>query len=74
MRAYRLYFIGDDGHFKGVEVIEAVDDEAAITVAQTHIGACAMELWNLGTHVCSFPVQPNGQQPPLRSPSPSARR
>jgi hypothetical protein len=61
MRAYRLYFIRDDGHFAGVEIIEAVDDEAAITVARKHAGARALELWDLGKHVWSLPAASPGQ-------------
>ena len=56
MEAYRLYFIGPDGHFSGVEVIEAADDEAATGAARKHIGARRMELWQLHRHIKDFPA------------------
>jgi hypothetical protein len=33
MKAYRLYLIGKDGHFAGVQGIDAPEDEAAIAEA-----------------------------------------
>ena len=56
MHAYRLYFVGDDGHFKGVEVIEADDDDAAIKAAREFAGKLPMELWESARKVETFPA------------------
>jgi hypothetical protein len=65
MNAYRLYFVGADGHFKGVEVIEADDDDTAILAARKHAGALPMELWNADRRVETFPAVSPGRPLPL---------
>jgi hypothetical protein len=61
MTAYRLYFVGIDGHFIGVEIIEADDDKAAIEIARTLAGPQPMELWCLDRRVEKFPAISSGQ-------------
>ncbi len=61
MTAYGLFFVGPDGHVDGVEIIEAVDDEAAIKSARRFAGARSMELWNLDKPVMAFPATPPGR-------------
>jgi hypothetical protein len=65
MHAYRLYFVGQDGHFTGVEVIEADDDDAAIKAARKHAGTLPMELWDLKRKVMVFPAALPGRPLPL---------
>jgi len=65
MKAYRLYFIGIDGHFAKVEVIEAADDAAAIVAAAQLIGGNAAELWELDRRVRTFSTRPKRPGPGL---------
>jgi hypothetical protein len=58
MKAYRLYFIGADGHFAKVEVIEAADDAAAIAAAAVLLSGSGAELWDLDRRVKVFPTPP----------------
>lgn len=41
---YRLYHVRD-GHFVGVELIEAEEDGAAVRAAQERVGELPAELW-----------------------------
>jgi hypothetical protein len=46
MLEYRVYLIGRDGHFKGVEPIVCTDDDEAIAAAKRLvIEGCNVELW-----------------------------
>jgi hypothetical protein len=65
MNAYRLYYVGFDGHFTGVEVIEADDDDAAIKAARTFAGSRPMELWDGAKKVMVFPAAIPGRPLPL---------
>lgn len=65
MHAYRLYFVGIDGHFANVEVIEADDDADAILAAGKHAGARPMELWDGARKVQMFPAVIPGRPLPL---------
>jgi hypothetical protein len=65
MHAYRLYYVGLDGHFTGVEVIEADDDDAAIQAARSFAGSRPMELWDGAKKVRIFPATPPGRLNPL---------
>ena len=62
MDAYRLYFVGGDGHFAGVEIIDAEDDDAAIQAARTFAGSLPMELWNLSRRVEMYPAASDGRE------------
>ena len=45
---YRVYTVGDDGHFIRVDEIEAADDAAALSQA-THLqNGLPLEVWNAG--------------------------
>lgn len=48
---YRAYIVGADGHFKAAEVVEAVDDVAAIELAKKYVGEDGVELWLLDRQV-----------------------
>ena len=59
MKAYRLYLIGEDGHFAGVYEIVAPEDEAAIADASQFVYDQPMELWDRGRKVKAFPLDPS---------------
>ena len=61
MDAYRLYFVGGDGHFAGVEIIDA-DDDAAIQAARKFAGPLPMELWNLSRRLEMYPAASDGRE------------
>lgn len=47
MTAYRLYFVGSDGHIAGPpEVVECADDQAAIEAAKQLLDGKAIEVWD----------------------------
>lgn len=48
---YRAYIVGPDGHFKSAEIVESVDDVAAIELAKKYVGEGGMELWLLDRQV-----------------------
>jgi hypothetical protein len=54
MKQYRLYLVGRDGRYRGVEELEHMDDEAAIQAIAARPGAGEMELWERGRKVKSF--------------------
>jgi hypothetical protein len=60
MGGYRLYYVGPDGHFIGVEEIEADDDDGATKAARKFAGARPMELWDAARQVKTFPATPPG--------------
>jgi|SRR5271168_1032440 hypothetical protein len=43
---YRVYFVGRDGHFNGLEPIVCADDAAAIENAKRLVNRHGIELWN----------------------------
>ncbi|MDB5453517.1 MAG: hypothetical protein JWO33_2095 [Caulobacteraceae bacterium] len=45
MPAYRLYFLGDDGHIVSAVELDCVDDRQAISQAGAHADGRAVELW-----------------------------
>lgn len=51
MVAYRIYFIGDDGHFQKVRTLECVDDDAVIAEAKKLLVDGAIEVWHLARMV-----------------------
>ena len=71
MAQYRCYFVGDDGRFSAVEVLDADTDEIAIAVARAIIAMrprkTAFELWELGRQVHVEPLEtapyPRRQRP-----------
>jgi hypothetical protein len=46
MRRYRLYKVGRDGRFCGVEIIECRDDQEAIEQAKQAAKGRDVELWD----------------------------
>ena len=67
MAHYRLYFLsGSDGHIVRFEPIEARDDREAAWLAEAHVGARPLELWDKGRRVGSWAaVEAAGSQPQL---------
>ena len=57
MQEYRLYVIGQDGHFQDVIVLSCPDDEAAKAQAAKLVDGHAVELWQLDRKIVTF--QPN---------------
>jgi hypothetical protein len=51
---YRLYLVGRDGHYVGVEDLDHPDDETAIAAVAVRAGAGEMELWERGRKVMAF--------------------
>ena len=47
MVEYRAYFIGDDGHFKKVRVLNCPDDATVIAEAKKLLDGADIEVWNL---------------------------
>jgi hypothetical protein len=45
MPAYRLYFLGDDGHIVRALELDCRHDSQAISQAEHHADGRAMELW-----------------------------
>jgi hypothetical protein len=43
---YRVYTVGDDGHFIKVDEIDATDDDGAISQAQKLQNGLPLEIWN----------------------------
>jgi hypothetical protein len=58
MPDYRVYMIGEDGHFfKAINLICA-DDAAAIESAKQLMDGYDLELWQLDRKVARFPQKP----------------
>jgi hypothetical protein len=52
--AYRFYLVDRRGHFRGAEIIEAADDEAARLQAaelKSRLGVSGYELWDQARRV-----------------------
>ena len=46
MPEYRIYFVGQDDHFHGAQIIECASDDEAVASALDHIGEFpAVEVW-----------------------------
>jgi hypothetical protein len=58
MTDYRLYTVGEDGHFNGYEPLVCTDDEKAIAKAEVISQRHAVELWSGARLVTSIPKQP----------------
>lgn len=55
MGGYRLFHIGNhSGRIERCDVIDAVDDDAAILSAQAQAGPNAMELWQQARRIQRF--------------------
>jgi hypothetical protein len=57
MPDYRVYTVGDDGHFNGYEPLVCADDEEAITKAKILAHSHGVELWCGLRLVSSIPEQ-----------------
>ena len=51
MYHYRAYIVGEDGHFKTFEVVEADCDESAVKAAEKFVDGHDVEVWNLARKV-----------------------
>jgi hypothetical protein len=51
MVAYRLFLIGEDGHFKSAVAVECASDEEALELARRDPTQTATEVWELGRFV-----------------------
>jgi hypothetical protein len=58
MPEYRVYAVGDDGHFNGYEPLVCANDEDAITKAKILSQRHGVELWSGPRLVISIPKQP----------------
>ena len=45
MPEYRAFLVGPDGHFHSAQVIEAVDDAAAVEAAKPRVDGHDVEVW-----------------------------
>jgi hypothetical protein len=61
MRAYRLYYIGRDGHYADVSEIIGENDDAAIAIAANQARRRPAELWERYRRVKVFPAPPKGR-------------
>ena len=58
MAIYRLYLVGDGGHFRGWEKFECASDADAIAEARTKMGGYPRaELWHWGRPIAVITVQ-----------------
>jgi hypothetical protein len=55
MRHYRIYTVGQDGHFAGAADVVCADDQEAIRKAQQAVNGNAVELWEAGRFIVRFP-------------------
>ena len=46
MAYYRAYFIGQDGHFVKATDVDVADDDSAILVVRSLLGAHDIEIWS----------------------------
>ena len=58
MTDYRVYFIGDDGHFLGAVNLDCPDDEAAKEYAKQFINGHDIELWQRDRIIAKFDRKP----------------
>ncbi len=55
MTDYRLYFRGEDGHFRHIVELDCESDEEAIDAVAGHADGSVMELWQRQRLVKEFP-------------------
>jgi hypothetical protein len=55
MADYRLYFLDDAGHIRGVISYLSENDDTALEEAKQHVDGRDLELWNLGRLVRKLP-------------------
>ncbi|HEY1543684.1 MAG TPA: hypothetical protein VGG01_14825 [Xanthobacteraceae bacterium] len=48
MQNYRVYFVGEDGRFNGVQEIECEGDQAAVDKATDIAGGREVQVWDRG--------------------------
>jgi hypothetical protein len=58
MQHYRVYFIGQDGHFIRAMDVSCADDSAAIESAKQLIDGYDLELWQRDRRVARFDGKP----------------
>jgi hypothetical protein len=61
MKAYRLDYIGADGHYADVREIVGKNDDAAIAIAAGQAERRPAELWERDRRVKIFPSPPRGR-------------
>ena len=59
MADYRIYVVGDDGHFYDVVPLDCEDDAKAIEQARRLADARPIELWQLDRKVAVIPADLN---------------
>ena len=59
MAEYRVYIVGDDGHFLRAVDIFCDDDEAAKDRAKQLVDGHAVELWQLDRKIGTFRHKPD---------------
>jgi hypothetical protein len=55
MPQYRIYKVGRDGQFSGVDLVECTDDQEAIQKARQAVNGQAIELWQQTRFIVRFP-------------------
>jgi hypothetical protein len=59
MADYRIYLVGEDGHFYDAAPLVCADDAEAIEQAKRLAAGRPVELWQLDRKVAVFPADPN---------------
>jgi len=60
MPEYRAYVVGDDGHYRSSQIIQAADDDAAIKAAREFCVGHGVELWMLDRKIAVLPPETSG--------------
>ena len=55
MITYRIYTIGQDGHFANIEIAECADDKEVVEKALAQANGCAIEIWDHKRFVVQLP-------------------
>ena len=58
MSYYRVYIVGQDGHFRDAVNLDSADDDAAIEAAKQLVNGYDVELWQEGRLVAKLESQP----------------
>jgi hypothetical protein len=58
MTDYRVYFIGNDGHFVRAIQLDCPNDNAAIESAKQFIDGFDLELWQRDRRIAAFDRKP----------------
>jgi hypothetical protein len=61
MADYRLYFRGEDGHFRHIVELDCESDEEAVRTVAKHADGRDMELWQRGRLVKGFAGGPTAR-------------